>query len=176
METAVPAIRRELRDGDVEAIADLHRRVYGAEYGMNEQFVAGVERSLRTARERGWPEAGGVWLVDLGSPVVGSAGLTIEDGGWGKVRWVVFEPALRGAGLGRQIIGDVVATARSLGLAELRLDTFSELTAAARIYRSHGFTVVSEEELTEWRDNGPPIVYQHYVASLRGDGAAGPAM
>jgi hypothetical protein len=43
------SIRRELREGDADAIAELHRRVYGSEYGLNERFVQGVRRG-RTAR------------------------------------------------------------------------------------------------------------------------------
>jgi len=44
--TAEITIRRELRNGDALAIVDLHRRVYCAEYGRNEQFVMAVAESL----------------------------------------------------------------------------------------------------------------------------------
>ena len=32
-------LRRELREGDAEAIVELHERIYRPEYGMDERFV-----------------------------------------------------------------------------------------------------------------------------------------
>lgn len=163
-----PAIRRALRAGDVEAIVELHRRVYAPEYGTNETFVAGVAGSLERAQARGWPEAGGgVWLVELDGRVVGSLGLIPETSELGRVRWFVLQSALRGRGLGALLIGQLVALARAQGMTELELETFSDLTVAARLYRAHGFRVVSETVRRDWRTDGRPMIYQRYVASLR---------
>ncbi|MDQ2675251.1 MAG: hypothetical protein M3Y34_00450, partial [Actinomycetota bacterium] len=57
-------LRRELREGDPEAIVELHERVYRPEYGMDERFVDGVRSTVVQAVERGWPAGGGAWLVD----------------------------------------------------------------------------------------------------------------
>jgi hypothetical protein len=50
---------------------------------------------------------------------------------------------------------------------ELELETFSELDVAARIYRAHGFRVVSERKRDDWRSDGRPMTYQRYHAALR---------
>ena len=50
-----------------------------------------------------------------------------------------------------------------MGFERLELDTFGALKAAASIYRSVGFRLVSEEETDMW---GPSIIYQHYVVDL----------
>jgi ribosomal protein S18 acetylase RimI-like enzyme len=158
-------IRRELRNGDIEAVAELHRRLYGPEYGTNETFVAGVAGALRAAHEDGWPEhGGGVWLVEHAGRLAGSLGLVAEPDRRGRVRWFVLDPGLRGRGLGALMVGELVALARSEGMEELVLETFSELTAAAHIYRSHGFRVVDERPRSDW---GKPMTYQRYVAVLR---------
>jgi GNAT superfamily N-acetyltransferase len=162
-----PVIRRELREGDPEAIAALHRRVYGAEYGTNDAFVAGVAGALHAAREAGWPQGGGVWLVERDGKLCGSLGLTAEPERRGRVRWFVLDGQLRGRGLGRQLVGELVALARAEGMVQLELDTFSDLTAAAHIYRSHGFAVVHEQPRVDWRPAHQPMTYQHYVADLR---------
>jgi GNAT superfamily N-acetyltransferase len=165
VETAEPTIRREFKAGDAEAIANLHHRVYGAEYGTNETFVAGVSATIARAVESGWPSAGGgVWLVYRDERLCGSLGLTPEGDGRGQVRWVVFEPSLRGTGLGRSLVAELVELARAQGMTRLELDTFSALKAAAHIYRSHGFVVVSERPRCDW---GTEMTYQHYVADLR---------
>lgn len=162
---SAPAIRHEFHDGDVERIVDLHRRVYMPEYDRNEAFLGGVERSLEAAVAGGWPDAGGgVWLVDDGERLSGSVALTDEGAGRGRVRWVVFGPELRGRGLGRRLIGEMLDRARADGYRRLELETFSALRAAGHLYRSFGFALTWERPRDDW---GPPIVYQHYELPLR---------
>jgi len=162
---AAPTIRRELRDGDVEAIVALHERLYSREYGMNEDFVAGVADTLTSAIASGWPQAGagGIWIVERKGEFAGCVGLTDEGDGLGYIRWVLLDPALRGSGLGKRLVGEAVAQASAAGLTQLKLYTFSDLRAAARIYRGLGFRVVSEEPRTSW---GPPITFQRYELAL----------
>src|SRR5690242_4253560 len=109
-------IRRALGDADAAGIAELHRRVYAPEYGMNDVFVARVAEGVLDAVAAGWPQAGGgVWLVDgTGTGTVGvdgdrpglrgSLALTDEGDGLGRLRWFVLDPALRGLGLGRSLV------------------------------------------------------------------------
>ena len=75
----------------------------------------------------------------------------------------MLAPQLRGSGLGRRLIGEMIGEARTAGLHTLQLETFSALTSAARIYRDAGFRVTSARERLDW---GPPIVYQHYELIL----------
>jgi RimJ/RimL family protein N-acetyltransferase len=156
-------IRRELRPGDAEAIVALHERLYPAEHQRNGAFVAAVAESVAAAVERGWPAGGGVWIVERDGKVAGSVALTDEGDGVGKIRWVLLEPALRGAGLGRRLIGEAVDRARELGMRRLELDTFSALRAAAKLYRDAGFRVVGARERSDW---GPTITYQQYELEL----------
>jgi ribosomal protein S18 acetylase RimI-like enzyme len=158
------SIRRDLRDGDADAIAELHRRVYASEYGLNERFVESVRRGVEAAARSGWPQrSGAVWLVDGDAALLGALGLTVEGGGLGKVRWFVLDPTLRGRGLGRKLIAELLDTARAAGLQTLVLETFSDLTAAAHIYRAAGFRVTWERPLEEW---GPPVRFQQYELAL----------
>jgi GNAT superfamily N-acetyltransferase len=156
-------IRRELTAGDADGIIELHRRVYAPEYGMDERFVAGVRSTVESALANGWPERGGVWLVDLGDELAGSLGLIDEGGGNGRVRWFVLDPVLRGQGLGRRLLGELLEEARDAGLRGLSLETFSALSSAAHLYREAGFRVTWDRVRSDW---GPPIVYQHYELKL----------
>lgn len=157
-------IRRALRDGDTRAITELHRRVYRSEYGLNEHFVEGVQRSLEGAVSRGWPErSGAVWLVDGDDALLGALGLTDEGEGAGRLRWLVFDPAARGRGLARSLVAELVEEARRDGMRTLTLETYSDLTAAARIYRDAGFRVQWERVRDDW---GPPVTYQGYRLDL----------
>jgi GNAT superfamily N-acetyltransferase len=146
---ATYSIRRELRPGDAEAIVAMHDRIYPAEYARNEPFVQAVADS--------------VWIVESRGVHAGSVALTDEGDAIGKVRWVLLESSLRGAGIGRRLIGEAVDRARELGMRRLELDTFSELRAAAKIYRGAGFRVVGARERSDW---GPTITYQQYALDL----------
>jgi GNAT superfamily N-acetyltransferase len=156
-------VRNDVREGDGQAIVDLHARLYRAEYGMDERFVAGVAAAVDAALANGWPEGGGAWLVERDGEFAGSVGLTDEGQGTGRIRWVLLAPELRGLGLGRRLVGAAVERARELGMHRVELDTFSALGNAARIYRELGFRVVSAEETSRW---GPPITYQFYELEL----------
>jgi ribosomal protein S18 acetylase RimI-like enzyme len=158
------SIRRELRAGDADAIAELHRRVYASEYGLNERFVEGVRRGLEAAVSTGWPQrTGAVWLVERDGALLGALGLTVEGEGVGRVRWLVLDAALRGRGLGRSLVGELLAEARRAGLHTLTLETYSDLTAAARIYRDAGFRVQWERVHDDW---GPAVTFQGYALDL----------
>jgi GNAT superfamily N-acetyltransferase len=157
-------VHRSLRPGDAEAIRELHRRVYVPEYGMNDEFVQRVGEGVEEAVAQGWPEAGGgVWIVEHDAAVRGCLGLTDQGDGQGRLRWFVLEETLRGRGLGRQLVSELLATARSQGFRRLELETFSALTEAARLYRSVGFRLTWERPRSDW---GAPIVYQHYALQL----------
>jgi ribosomal protein S18 acetylase RimI-like enzyme len=157
------AIRRTFRDGDALAIADLHRRVYGPEYGLNERFTAAVQEGVRAAAAAGWPQRGGLWLVQRDGPLLGALALTDEGDGSGRVRWFALDPRLRGQGLGRSLMAQLLDEARAAGLRTLTLETIKLLTVAAHIYRCNGFRVVWERERTDW---GPPVTYQGYELTL----------
>jgi ribosomal protein S18 acetylase RimI-like enzyme len=157
-------IRRTLRDGDAAAIAELHRRVYASEYGLNEQFVEGVRRGLDAAVSGGWPQrSGAVWLVDGDETLRGALGLTDEGERAGRLRWLVLDPVLRGHGLGRSLVAELVEEARAANMQTLTLETYSDLTAAARIYRDAGFRVQWERVREDW---GPAITFQGYRLDL----------
>jgi ribosomal protein S18 acetylase RimI-like enzyme len=158
-------IRRDLRPGDLGAIIAHHGRVYCPEYGVDQVFEANVAAAVAAAGKRGFPSAGeGIWIVELDGRHAGSVALT-NEGEQGWVRWVVLDPELRGQGLGRRLIGEVVAEAEAAGYESLHLETFSDLRAAAHIYRSHGFEVTWEETGPRWGRSD--LTYQHYELSFQ---------
>jgi GNAT superfamily N-acetyltransferase len=157
-------VRRELRPGDEQAIGDLHERVYPAEFGLNASFCEGVRTNIEHARAGGWPGAReAVWLIDGERELAGSLGLTRESDDVGRVRWFVLAPELRGHGLGRSLVSELIAEARASGYTRLELETFSALATAAGIYRTAGFRLLSSEERNDW---GPPVVFQFYALEL----------
>ncbi len=165
MITSAFGIRRELRPGDLGAIIAHHGLVYRPEYGVDSMFEAQVAASVARAAARGFPrEREAIRIVEYDGQHAGSIGLTDEGRDEAALRWVLLDSRLRGHGLGRRLVGEMVARARESGYARVWLETFSELEAAAHLYREHGFAVVSEETAPRWgRDR---ITYQRYELEL----------
>ena len=156
-----PVIRRFLRPGDLGAIVAHHGSVYAREYAVDETFEAGVALTVGTAGSRGFPRSNeGIWIVELDGRHAGSLALTDEGDGWAAVRFFLIDAELRGQGLGRRWVAELLEAAEADGYAGVRLETFSELTAAAHIYRSHGFEVISSDTRPRW--GRPEITYQRY--------------
>jgi ribosomal protein S18 acetylase RimI-like enzyme len=160
-----PQIRQVIRPGDLEAIVAHHCRVYGAEYGVDSTFETHVAATVNRAAERGFPgEREAIRIVECDGKHAGSLALTEEGDDTTTLRWFVLDPGLRGQGLGRRLLGEIMETARGMGYARISLETFSDLEAAAHLYRSHGFRLLSEDSAPRW--GRQRITYQRYEARL----------
>lgn len=159
------ALRRSLRPGDVGAIVELHGRLYPPDYGVDGRLEAHIARHLAEAVGRGWPaEREGVWLLDTEEGLCGCIAFTDEGDGVACLRWVLLHPDLRGTGLGRALVAAVIGEVRGHGYRQLVLETFSDLTRAASIYRNAGFELVGSETGARWGRES--LTYQRYELEL----------
>jgi N-acetylglutamate synthase-like GNAT family acetyltransferase len=164
-------IRRELRPGDLGTIVREHGRHYSREHGVDRRFEAMVATAVAEAAARGWPgEREGIWIVERDGAFAGCLALTDEGGGLAALRWVLLHPGIRGRGLGRRLTSEAVAAAEEYGYDTLGLETFSELTTAAHLYREHGFELVWEDPRPRW--GREEITYQRYELPLPRTGAS----
>jgi ribosomal protein S18 acetylase RimI-like enzyme len=160
-----PTIRRELRPGDLGAVVAHHGRVYGEEYGVDSTFEAHVAATVAEAGKRGFPSPQeAIRVVELDGEHAGSIALTDEGNGEATIRWFVLSPELRGHGLGRRLLDEMLAAAAESGYSRVVLETFSELEAAAHLYLEHGFEVVSVDTAPRW--GREQISYQRYELEL----------
>ena len=163
--SAAVDIRRELRPGDLGAIVSQHGRLYAREHGVDSSFEAFVGASVARAAGRGWPSAReGVWIVERDGAFAGSLGFSDEGGQVAVLRWFLLDPVLRGRGLGRRLVGELLAEAEANGFERIHLETFTDLRGAAHIYRSYGFEIVHAEVGPRW--GREEITYQHYELEL----------
>ena len=72
--------------------------------------------------------------------------IPMEDGTY-ELSKMAVSPAMRGKGIGRQLLEHVIAHARAAGMRRLFLGSNSVLANAVHLYESVGFTHVSPASL-----------------------------
>ena len=86
----------------------------------------------------------GVFLLGaVGGDDVACGGLRLLEPGVGEVKRMYVEPEHRGTGLSRLLLRALVAHARTVGLAEVRLETGTLQPEAIGLYLSEGFTPIA---------------------------------
>lgn len=80
-----------------------------------------------------------VWIARDGDAVVGCGALKRHSGTVGEVKRMFTRPDWQGQGIGRRILGEILAAAEREGLATLVLETGDQHPAAWAIYEKAGF-------------------------------------
>ena len=90
------------------------------------------------------PPNGRLFLADDGDEVVGCVALRKIGDRVGEMKRLYVRPAFRGRGLGRALTEKLIAEAKQIGYASLRLDTLpGKMDQAVAMYRSLGFEEVA---------------------------------
>lgn len=157
---------REPAAGDLGWVVRKHGEVYDAEFGWGEGFEALVAKAVAGYAVDRDPLREQMWIAALdGRPVGCVMCVRGDEPGIGRLRLLLVDPAVRGYGLGSQLVRRCVKFAQEAGYSELTVRTDSVLAAARALCTRIGFTVVGEmpyrrygTESTgqEWRLRLPP--------------------
>jgi len=135
---ATPVVLRPHRPADMDWVVERHATLYGREYGWGGQIGAITARIVTDFLEQADPRARG-WIADRDGERLGSIFLVDDGAGVARIRLLLLEPAARGLGLGRRLVGECVEFARAAGYREVVLWTHAVLIAARHIYAQAGF-------------------------------------
>ncbi|QMW22358.1 GNAT family N-acetyltransferase [Sandaracinobacteroides saxicola] len=80
-----------------------------------------------------------------GSQRLGTIAIRFTDDETAQLRFLLLEPAARGAGLGRRLVAAVIDHARAHAARTLFLETASDLAPARALYAAAGFRLESAE-------------------------------
>jgi len=132
---------------------------YFAELG--ERFDAGFEPARSSVPDAGEmaPPSGLFLVARLRGEPVGCGGLIFHDAEPPDIKRMWVAPAVRGLGLGRRILSELEAHARTSGAPAVRLDTNRNLTEAINMYRSSGY-----EEIPRYSDE--PYAHHWFEKAL----------
>jgi putative acetyltransferase len=129
---------REAQSVDADAIRAIVSETL-AEFGFGVES-SGTDADLADV-PRSYQDKGGVFrvVVDEDDRIVGCGGLYPIGPGVVELRKMYFRPEIRGQGLGRVLLEDLIGEARSREFARIELETASNLTAAIALYQRAGF-------------------------------------
>jgi DNA-binding MarR family transcriptional regulator/RimJ/RimL family protein N-acetyltransferase len=159
------------RPGCIGDIAGLHGRFYAANWGFGSFFEKKVATELAQFAAALPSEGKALWLAVERDRVLASLAIDGHDGGNGKagtahLRWFIVDDALRGTGIGRQLMTNAMQFVDAR-YGETYLWTFKGLDAARHLYESFGFRLAEEHEGDQW---GTKVTEQRFVR--RAGGAA----
>jgi amino-acid N-acetyltransferase len=83
------------------------------------------------------------WVAELAGTVIGCGALHVLWSDLGEIRTVAVDPAVRGSGVGRQVVSHLINVARELELARIFVLTFE-----VGFFGRHGFTEIEGTPVT----------------------------
>lgn len=100
----------------------------------------GFDEELRTLPGAYAPPRGRLLLAGVDGDAFACIALRpLAEPAVGEVKRLYVQPSHRGEGWGRRLVGALLAEARAIGYAELKLDTLDWMNAARALYEQTGF-------------------------------------
>ncbi|MGC9311245.1 MAG: GNAT family N-acetyltransferase [Sediminispirochaetaceae bacterium] len=157
------SIRTTIMPGDIGSIIKIHGEYYHRNYGFDSSFEPYVAIPLAEFVLRQDPDER-IWIVEQDSAVKGSIAITKIDEDTAQLRWYFLDPALRGLGIGRELIVSALTFTKQREYRKIILWTVDQLDRALSLYIKNGFTLTEEKQHTLW---GRELNEQCYEKSLR---------
>ncbi len=155
-------IRTRLVPGDIGYVIYMHGHLYEKEYGYSINFESYVAAGLHEFYAKYNPAKDRVWVCEYQNRIVGFL-LLMSRGTAAQLRYFIIDPAFRGIGLGKHLMELYMEQLRVLGYRSSYLLTVDELSAAASLYKRHGFVLAHESPFTDF---GKPLKEQRYELTL----------
>ncbi|GLQ99930.1 bifunctional helix-turn-helix transcriptional regulator/GNAT family N-acetyltransferase [Dyella mobilis] len=138
---------RTHRVGDIGWAIERHGRLYADEFGLNEEFEALVATLFAQFATRHDPARERCWIAEADGERVGCVFVVrhAENPDTAQLRCLLVDPKGRGLGVGKRLVDECIAFAKSAGYAKMMLWTNDVLVSARRIYQAAGFSLASQE-------------------------------
>jgi GNAT superfamily N-acetyltransferase len=145
-------IQQAYQPGAIGRIVSLHADFYSKLVGFGLAFEAKVARELTDFCEKYDPERDVLWLVLQNGCIEASIAIDGEDvaNHGAHLRWFIASDALRGCGIGGELLSAALAFCQSRQYKSVYLNTFEGLNAARHLYEKHGFELIQQQRGIAW--------------------------
>lgn len=151
--------------GCIGRIVALHADYYHLNWGFGLFFEARVAKEMSEFLTRFDETRDGFWTICLNHQVEGSIAIdgikAMTDGA--HLRWFILSQEARGRGFGNRLMEEAIPFCKKRGYRKIYLCTFEGLHAARHLYEKFGFTLVEENEGTQW---GTKVIEQKFELTL----------
>ncbi|HRK20277.1 MAG TPA: helix-turn-helix domain-containing GNAT family N-acetyltransferase [Fimbriimonadaceae bacterium] len=137
---------RKIEPRDDRSLALLIRETM-AEFGVSGPGTAHADPEVDRISESYLKERHAYFVVEQEGTVLGGGGigpLSGADGSVCELRKMYLRPAMRGIGVGRQLLESCLSAARELGFRQCYLETVPQMLQAQALYRKLGFVQTCE--------------------------------
>jgi GNAT superfamily N-acetyltransferase len=145
-------IRKGYVPGAIGRIVELHGTYYHAHWNFGAFFEAKVAGGLAEFISRYDDECDGLWTASVDGRVEGSIAIdgthAMQEGA--HLRWFILSDALRGQGVGHQLIDAAIDFCRNKKYPRVYLWTFAGLHAARHLYEKTEFALVEQHRGAQW--------------------------
>lgn len=145
-------ITRGYVPGAIGRIVELHGTYYARHWGFGLFFEAKVAAELSDFMTSYDADRDALWVAEIDGRVEG--GIVIDGShaaeSGAHLRWFILSDALRGKGVGRQLISGAVDFCSTRGYPTIFLWTFEGLDAARHLYESTGFSLTRQQTGAQW--------------------------
>jgi DNA-binding MarR family transcriptional regulator/GNAT superfamily N-acetyltransferase len=139
-------VLRGPRPGDLGWVIERNATVYADEFGWNEEYEALVAQIVADFAATRDPDREAMWIAELDGVRAGCVFCVRDkEPDSARLRLLLVDPAARGHGIGRRLVDECIAFARSAAYTEIVLWTNDILAGARAIYQRAGFELVAEQ-------------------------------
>ncbi|HUA79068.1 MAG TPA: helix-turn-helix domain-containing GNAT family N-acetyltransferase [Dyella sp.] len=138
---------RTHRVGDIGWAIERHGQLYADEFDLNEEFEALVATLFAQFATKHDPAKERMWIAEVDGERAGCVFVVrnADDATVAQLRCLLVDPKARGLGVGKRLVDECIAFAKSAGYAKMMLWTNDVLVSARRIYQAAGFSLASEK-------------------------------
>lgn len=138
--------------GSIGRVAELHGKYYHKHWGFGSFFEAKVATELSEFISRYNQSRDCFWSALFNEQIEGS--ITIDgihaEGEGAHLRWFIVSDAIRGKGVGHQLIQKALQFCEERKFQKVFLWTFEGLDPARHLYEKFGFRMIEQRKGNQW--------------------------
>ncbi len=131
-------ILREQVPDDIGWLILMHGLLYSKQFNFDSQFEVDIAKKVISFFEEA-NDFDTLWIAQIESDRVGSIAVSIKSDQTAFVNFLLVKAKYRGHGVASKLIDKVIAHTEENGLKILRLETYSCLEDARKLYKKYGF-------------------------------------